>query len=233
MGDISSFAAVEVLIGLSFVFFLLSTACSAAQEMLASVLGWRAKTLEDAVGTMLGNPKVKRGVKEWFGRIDKKGVIDAGVVKDHAEAGVPADLTTAVFEHWRIKGLVRDPDSNLRRRSRPSYLPPRALSLAIAETLALHAPPPPDAAAAQDPPAPGTGSGAKAAPVPATAPRGQIGVRDRGEGGPGTGARDHSRRDPVAAHRCRDPRRPPAGRPALPELQSARGAAEGGGQRAR
>ena len=166
MGDISSFAAVEVLIGLSFVFFLLSTACSAAQEMLASVLGWRAKTLEDAVGTMLGNPKVKRGVKEWFGRIDKKGVIDAGVVKDHAEAGVPADLTTAVFEHWRIKGLVRDPDSNLRRRSRPSYLPPRALSLAIAETLALHAPPPPDAAAAQ--PAPGPGGKAAPAPAPAT-----------------------------------------------------------------
>lgn len=142
VGDISSFAAIEVLIGLSFVFFLLSTACSALQEMLASVLGWRAKTLEDAVGTMLGNPKVKRGVKEWFGRVDKVGVVDQDVVNDHQEAGVPVDLTSAVFEHWRIKGLVRDPDSSLRRRSRPSYLPPRALSLAIAETLALHAPRP-------------------------------------------------------------------------------------------
>ena len=64
MGDISSFAAVEIVIGLSFLFFVLSTACSAFQEMLSSVLGWRAKTLEDAVGTMLGNPKVKRGLKE-------------------------------------------------------------------------------------------------------------------------------------------------------------------------
>ncbi|HEX2771074.1 MAG TPA: hypothetical protein VHN18_01435 [Micromonosporaceae bacterium] len=152
MADISSFAAVEVLIGLSFVFFLLSTACSAVQETLASVLGWRAKTLEDAVGTMLGNPKVKRGVKEWFGRVDKKGVIDPKVVEEHVDAGLPpefTDLTTAVFEHWRIKGLVRDPDSTLRRRCRPSYLPPRALSLAVAETLALHAPPPPPKAGAK------------------------------------------------------------------------------------
>lgn len=143
MGDISSFAAVEVLIGLSFLFVLLSTVCSALQEMLSSVLGWRAKTLEDAVGSLLGNPKVKRGLKEWFGRVDKKGAVDPKVVTEHADAGLPADLTTAVFEHWRIKGLVRDPDSSLRRRSRPSYLPPRALSLAVAETLARHASPPP------------------------------------------------------------------------------------------
>ena len=58
---ISGLAALEVLVGLSFVFFLLSTACSAVQETLAGILGWRAKTLEDAVSNMLGNPKVRRG----------------------------------------------------------------------------------------------------------------------------------------------------------------------------
>ena len=143
MSDISGFAAVEVLVGLSFVFFLLSTACSAVQETLASILGWRAKTLEDAVGNLLGNPKVKRGVKEWCGRIDKRDA-DEDVKKAHAEAGLPADLTSEVFSHWRIRALVRDPGSSLRRRSRPSYLPPRALSLAVAETLAKHAAEPAD-----------------------------------------------------------------------------------------
>ncbi|HUR85203.1 MAG TPA: hypothetical protein VMY78_07650 [Solirubrobacteraceae bacterium] len=138
MGDISGFAALEVLVGLSFMFFLLSTACSAVQETLASILGWRAKTLEDAVGNLLGNPKVKRGVKEWFGAVDKRGV-DEKALKAHEAAGLPADLTTEVFDHWRIRALVRDPDSSLRRRRRPSYLPPRALSLAVAETLAEHA----------------------------------------------------------------------------------------------
>jgi hypothetical protein len=53
---------------------------------------------------------------------------------------VPADLTSALFDHWRIKALVRDPRSSLRRRQRPSYLPPQALSLAVAETLAKGAP---------------------------------------------------------------------------------------------
>jgi hypothetical protein len=138
---VSGFPPLEVLIGLSFVFFLLSTACSAIQEMLSSWLGWRAKTLEDAVGNLLGNPQVERGVREWFGRIDRVGVKDPKAKQAHAEKQVPADLTAEVFRHWRIRGLVRDPDSSLRRRSRPSYLPPRALSLAVAETLARHAEP--------------------------------------------------------------------------------------------
>ena len=42
MAVISGLAALEVLVGLSFVFFLLSTACSAVQETLAGILGWRA-----------------------------------------------------------------------------------------------------------------------------------------------------------------------------------------------
>ena len=142
MGDISGFAAIEVLIGLSFLFFLLSTACSGVQEILASVLGWRAKTLEDAVANMLGNPKVRRGVKEWFGGVDKRGVVDSEAAAAHDQAGLAADMTTEVFTHWRIKALVRDPNSTQRRRSRPSYLPPRALSLAVAEVLASHAAPP-------------------------------------------------------------------------------------------
>jgi hypothetical protein len=39
-----------------------------------------------------------------------------------------------------MKALVRNPDSKLRRRARPSYLPPRAFSLALAETIAAGAP---------------------------------------------------------------------------------------------
>ena len=49
-------------------------------------------------------------------------------------------LTPAVLGHWRVKGLVQNPDSKWRRRSRPSYLPSRAFSLALAETLARSQP---------------------------------------------------------------------------------------------
>jgi hypothetical protein len=153
MGGISGIAAIEVLIGLSFVFFLLSTVCSTLQEMLAAVLGWRAKTLEDAVHNMLGRPKEdllgkskeKRSLSDWLGRIGlvERRIVHPDLEKVHADMGLHprfADLTTAVFEHWRIQGLVSDPGSELRRRCRPSYVRPEALSVAIAETIANYAP---------------------------------------------------------------------------------------------
>jgi hypothetical protein len=111
--DLGNLPALDVALGLAFLYFLLSTVCSAINEGIASVLGWRAKTLEDAVKSMLAEGRVKQDPD-----------------KPHVE------LATAIFDHWRIKALVRDPSSKKRRRSRPSYLPPRAFSLALAETLA-------------------------------------------------------------------------------------------------
>jgi hypothetical protein len=139
--DLGGLPALEVIIGLAFLYFLLSTVCSAINEGIANVLGWRAKTLEDAIRNMVGDPEVKRGWKEWFGRIHKKGLKDPDAVASERDSvRVPADLTSAVFDHWRIQALVRNPRSSARRRRRPSYLPPRAFSLAIAETLAKGAP---------------------------------------------------------------------------------------------
>jgi hypothetical protein len=111
--DLGNLPALDVALGLAFLYFLLSTVCSAINEGIASVLGWRAKTLEDAIGNFLADAHVKPDQD-----------------KPHVE------LATAIFDHWRIRALVRDPDSSTRRRSRPSYLPPRAFSLAVAETLA-------------------------------------------------------------------------------------------------
>ena len=121
MPNLSGFPVLDVAIGLVVLFFLLATVCSSINEMIATVLGWRSKTLEDALRSMFNDPHVKRQGKEYLGR-----------VTDRAKQ----DFTTDVLTHWRIQGLVRDPGSTLRRRSRPSYLPPRALSLAVAERLA-------------------------------------------------------------------------------------------------
>lgn len=141
MPDVSSFPAAAVAIGLAVLYFLLSTVLSSINETVANILGWRAKTLEDAIRNLVGDPRVKRGWKEWVGRVDKKGLKEKGAVESkRGEIEVDADLTSALFEHWRIQALVRNPDSSLRRRNRPSYLPPRAFSLAVAETLAKGAP---------------------------------------------------------------------------------------------
>src|SRR3954453_6640555 len=101
--NLSGFPAVDAAIGLAALFFLLSTVCSSINEGISSVLGWRAKTLEEAVPQKLGEGEGEKG-----------------------------DLTEQLFEHWRIKGLVRNPSSSRRRRNRPSYLPPKAFSRALA-----------------------------------------------------------------------------------------------------
>ena len=144
MPDVSGLPALDAAIGMVFLFFLLSTACSMINETIANVLGWRAKTLEDAIRNVLGDTEVKRGWTEWFGRIHKKDPQrhdDAPREGADPAAALPADLTSALFDHWRIQALVRNPKSSIRRRSRPSYLPPPAFSLALAEKLAEVAPP--------------------------------------------------------------------------------------------
>jgi hypothetical protein len=106
--NLSGFSALDAAIGLAALFFLLSTVCSSINEGISSALGWRAKTLEDAIRNMLGEADAKKG-----------------------------DLTEQLFAHWRIKSLVRDPKSSRRRRNRPSYLPPKAFSRALAEVVAV------------------------------------------------------------------------------------------------
>jgi hypothetical protein len=114
--DLGNLPALDVAIGLAFLFFLLSTICSAINEGIATFLGWRAKTLEDAIVSLLGHDEDEK---------DGRGGAKTG------------DLVSEIFGHWRIKALVRDPRSSKRRRNKPSYLPPRAFSLALAETLAM------------------------------------------------------------------------------------------------
>jgi hypothetical protein len=133
--DLGGLQVLDVAIGLVALFFLLSTALSSINEAIANILGWRAKTLEDALGNLVGDPKVKQDVTTWarssLGLVEKPVATD----QDTVEPIVPT-----LWDHWRMKALVRNPDSKLRRRARPSYLPPRAFSLALAETIAAGAP---------------------------------------------------------------------------------------------
>jgi hypothetical protein len=55
MPDISGLAALDVLVGLFFMYFLLSIVCSSVQEFIAQILNLRAKTLEDGVRNLVGD----------------------------------------------------------------------------------------------------------------------------------------------------------------------------------
>ena len=55
----SGFTALDVAIGLSFVYLLLALICSAVNEAIAGAFKTRAKVLEEGVTRMLGDPQVK------------------------------------------------------------------------------------------------------------------------------------------------------------------------------
>lgn len=142
-------------------FFLLAVAVSALNELVATFLGWRAKTLEDGIRRLLQDPAVTKNVGTWgrslIGWLPKS-VTDGlaqqklmAIQKEPSRGQVSGqqnqaagqqdkglgDLTTTLFENWRIQALVRDPTAKSRRRRRPSYLPPEALSRALLEHLAV------------------------------------------------------------------------------------------------
>jgi hypothetical protein len=146
VSNISGLPELDAAIGLAFMFFLLAVATSSINELIASFLGWRAKTLEDGIRRLLQDPAVQRTFKDslaaLIGRLPKT-VTDGQAQKKLQAIQVRSsdadlgDLTTTLFENWRIQALVRDPSSNSRRRRRPSYLAPEALSRALVEHLAM------------------------------------------------------------------------------------------------
>ena len=146
MSNISGLPELDAAIGLAFMFFLLAVATSSINELIASFLGWRAKTLEDGIRRLLQDPAVQRTFKDslaaLIGRLPKSVTDGQAQKKLRAIQGRSSDadlgdLTTTLFENWRIQALVRDPSSNSRRRRRPSYLAPEALSRALVEHLAM------------------------------------------------------------------------------------------------
>jgi hypothetical protein len=156
MPNLTGFAALDVAIGLAFLFFLLSTVCSAINEGIASAAGWRAKNLEDAIVRLLHGTKAQRpAVGGFLGgavktaklalqavplmiRGDKKPTAGPGCTPPKVLKAdeLPAHLAAELFAHWRVTALVRDPDSPRIRNSRPSYLPARAFSRALTEVIA-------------------------------------------------------------------------------------------------
>src|SRR5215217_1480255 len=69
MLDLSGLPMLDVVIGMAFMFFLLSVICSSISEIVASIFRMRAKNLETGIRVLLGNPeKAKEFFENW--RID-------------------------------------------------------------------------------------------------------------------------------------------------------------------
>jgi hypothetical protein len=103
----SNFPALEVVIGLTFVYFVLSLICSAVTESIASWQGWRAAKLELGIQNLLSGSDT----------VTKEG----------------EELAKAVYEHPLVQALVR-PKTGTKAGKRPpwpSYIPSRTFISAL------------------------------------------------------------------------------------------------------
>ncbi|HEY6961019.1 MAG TPA: hypothetical protein VI408_03935 [Gaiellaceae bacterium] len=96
MPNISGNAAIDVLVGLFFLFFLLSIVCSAVNEAISSILNLRALDLERGIVNLIGSERAKQFFEHWRIRMLSKppGVIFRGVRKP---SYVPARVFAATL----------------------------------------------------------------------------------------------------------------------------------------
>jgi hypothetical protein len=103
---LTSYPALDVLIGLAFFYFLLSIVCSAVNEGIATALNLRGKTLEEGIRQLLGSPEA---ASAFF-----------------ASWRVQALSKPGRFLHW-VPGLGD---------KKPSYIPSRVFAMTVLDTFA-------------------------------------------------------------------------------------------------
>jgi hypothetical protein len=132
--DVSGSAAIDVAVGLIFLFFLLSLICSTVSEFVAGVLAWRARFLEDGLHSMFSGSGDAAGAKALVGRLAAHPLI-IGKVATPA-AGEPKGLRGRLA---KLRARV------VRRRDFPSYLNSKTFALTFLDTVA-----PPEAGSSHD-----------------------------------------------------------------------------------
>jgi hypothetical protein len=104
---LTGWPVLDVAIGLSFMFFVLSVVCSSINEGIATVLNWRAKTLEQWIGSVLADPTQLQPIAPGIDKI----LTDANVPKELHDA-VAGSAATAVADTsntiTQIKGKLAD-----------------------------------------------------------------------------------------------------------------------------
>src|ERR1700749_4466553 len=89
----TSWPVLDVAIGLSFLFFILSIVCSSLNEGIATVLNWRAKTLEQWIGSVVADPTQLQRIAPAIKQI----LTDANV-PDAAQVSVNGAVAAAVAD---------------------------------------------------------------------------------------------------------------------------------------
>jgi hypothetical protein len=134
MLDLTGLPALDLAIGLAFIFFLLATLAATIQEFIAAIWGLRARTLEQGLRSMLEDPE--KGWKYVDAFYDHE-LIRSLYRTDPPDAVLKARNQTvkAKPQAAELGRNARKTPSALKRTSGPSYLSPRAFALVAVKTL--------------------------------------------------------------------------------------------------
>ena len=123
--DITASPAIDVALGLIFLFFLLSLICSTLNEIVAGVLSWRSRFLEDGIRSMLSGERETPSADKLVKELAAHPLISGRVA------------TPETGQARGLRGRISDLRARLMRpRSFPSYLNDKTFALTFLDTVA-------------------------------------------------------------------------------------------------
>jgi len=134
--------ALDLAIGLAFVFLLFSVLCSAVQEGIASILDLRAKTLEKGLRTLLDDDGQSgtSGAPTAIAKVPGSAAGAAAATPETGKDWTPGSLTNEVLGQGLIRTTYKDAGPVLslfgRQRRGPSYIPAQTFALALLNVVA-------------------------------------------------------------------------------------------------
>src|SRR3954454_15336075 len=151
MLDVTGLPALDLAIGLAFIFFLLATLALTVQEFIADILGLRARTLEQGLRSMLEDPEAGwRYVDKFYDhplikslyRTPPPAVVEEAGAKSAAKPGEKREAPDGVAAdvgknaHTQSLGAVQRALGFFKRTKGPSYISPRSFALVVLDNFA-------------------------------------------------------------------------------------------------
>ena len=146
MLNLTGLPALDLAIGLAFIYFLLSTLAATVQEFIAAIFGLRARTLEQGLRSMLEDPKVGWTFVDKFydHPLIKSLYRTPSVVKraannkpePNAAENKPEPNRLGKNAHVANRNALQRAGAFFKRTNGPSYISPRAFAVVVLDNIA-------------------------------------------------------------------------------------------------
>ncbi len=136
--NISLPAFFDILIGLVFIYLIISLLASEIQELIAGFRKWRAKHLKKSIYLMLSGNKIKRIIDNSLGGLEKKLNKAYNKPKENPEDITSIKLVKDIYNHFEIATLEQSSlgfFSNSENQYGASYIPPESFAEAFTDVI--------------------------------------------------------------------------------------------------